>query len=266
MGKIFIKEATLAAIGDAIRSKEGSEGLIPPLEMPARIDAINAGGDVDGVVLSDWGNVQLRTLNCLGKADATIELPMAWSLEKLCDRSTDTSGQYANTTVEHLTINCPNAVESISRILSTNPTVAEGKLTHLTLNVDTSAAKAAIAAFYACNKLEVIDGTPIDLSSMNADSNVNQMFHMCYRLAEVRFKGTLKVSLSLNKAQQITKATIDSVVSCLADDATGKWVSFNQKRINSLYETSEGAADGSSSAEWQAVVDRKPNWTFTLSV
>lgn len=260
---VRMRKSTMDSIAKAIQKKDGSTDKIPGAEMPARIEAIKTGGD--GVILSDWGNVQLRTLNCLGKADATIELPMAWSLEKLCDRSTDTSGQYANTTVEHLTINCPNAVESISRILSTNPSVAEGKLTHLTLNVDTSAAKTAVAAFYACNMLEIIDGTPLDLSSMTADSHLSQMFHMCYRLAEVRFKGTIKAGLTLNKAQQITKASIDSIVSCLSDDVSGKSISFNQKRVNSLYETTPGAADGSSSEEWQAVIARKPNWTFTLS-
>lgn len=262
MSKVFIEESTLTGIGDAIRSKEGSEGLISPLEMPARIEALSGGG----VDFSAWGNIRLCTLNCFQSSEAVINLPRGTSLESLCDRGQDITGTYANTTVEHLTVNCPNAITTFARMLQTNAAVGEGKLVRLTLNVDTSAATAAASAFYNCNKLEVIDGTPIDLSSMNADSNINQMFHMCYKLAEVRFKGTLKVSLSLNKAQQITKASIDSVVSCLSDDASGKWISFNSKRINTLYETSEGAADGSDSAEWQAVLDRKQNWTFTLSV
>lgn len=257
---VRMRKSTMDSIAQAIQEKDGSTEKITGAEMPDRIRAL--GGS--GVVLSDWGNVQLRTLNGLGTADATINLPRAWRLTQLCDRSIDSTGEYSNITVEHLTINCPNAVESLTRMLAANQVYAESKLTHLTLNVDTSVATEAVAAFYACNKLSVIDGTPLDLSGMTADSKVNQMFHMCYKLAEVRFKGTLKVSLSLIKAQQITKESIDSVVSCLSDDTSGKWVSFNEKRINSLYETSEGAADGSSSAEWQTVVDRKPNWTFTL--
>lgn len=45
MAKVFIEESTLTSIGDAIRSKEGTTELIPPLEMPARIKAL--GGAVE---------------------------------------------------------------------------------------------------------------------------------------------------------------------------------------------------------------------------
>lgn len=262
MSKVFIEESTLTGIADAIRSKEGTAELIPPLEMPARIEALDGGG----VVLSDWGNIQLCTLNCFQSSEAVIDLPRGTSLESLCSREQDLTGTYANTTVEHLTVNCPNAITTFARMLRANATVPEGKLKRLTLNVDTSAARTSAYAFYACNMLEVIDGTPIDLSSMTADSHLSYMFHMCYSLAEVRFKGTIKAGLTLSKAQRITKATIDSVVSCLSDDVSGKSISFNVNRINTLYETAEGAADGSNSAEWQAVVDRKPNWTFVLGV
>ena len=56
-------------------------------------------------------------------------------------------------------------------MLATNSTVLEGKLKRLTLNVDTSAVKNAISAFYGCKMLEIIDGTPIDLSSMTATAS-----------------------------------------------------------------------------------------------
>lgn len=44
MSKIFIEEATLTGIGDAIREVEGSTELIPPLEMPERIKALGGAG------------------------------------------------------------------------------------------------------------------------------------------------------------------------------------------------------------------------------
>lgn len=47
---VFIKKSTLTSIGDAIRSKEGSTELIPPLEMPARIEAISGGVNFDTIV------------------------------------------------------------------------------------------------------------------------------------------------------------------------------------------------------------------------
>lgn len=259
--KVFIKKETMKGIADAIRAKDGTTEEIAVTDMADRIGAIETGG----VDFSAWGNIRLCTLNCFQSSEAVINLPRGTSLESLCDRQLDTTGTYTNTTVEHLTVNCPNAITSFKGMLQANNEVGEGKLKRLTLNVDTSAAKAAASAFYNCNKLEIIDGTPIDLSSINADGNIYQLFHMCYKLAEVRFKGIIKASLSLNKLQQITKATIDSVVSCLSDDVSGKSVSFNEMRINSLYETSSGAADGANSTEWATVIGRKPNWTFVLS-
>lgn len=44
MAKVFIEEATLTAIGDAIRGKEGSTDLIPTTDMATRIEAIESGG------------------------------------------------------------------------------------------------------------------------------------------------------------------------------------------------------------------------------
>ena len=45
--KVFIEESTLTAIGDAIRGKTGSTGLIPPLDMAGEIEGIQAGGSED---------------------------------------------------------------------------------------------------------------------------------------------------------------------------------------------------------------------------
>ena len=44
-----IEDTTLTGIGDAIRAKEGSTGVIPVPEIPSRIAAIQTGPDVSGV-------------------------------------------------------------------------------------------------------------------------------------------------------------------------------------------------------------------------
>ena len=49
MAKYSIEETTLTGIGDAIRAKEGSTGVIPVPEIPSRIAAIQTGPDVSGV-------------------------------------------------------------------------------------------------------------------------------------------------------------------------------------------------------------------------
>ena len=44
MGKVFIEESTLTAIGDSIRAKTGKTDMIPPLQMPTEIASIQSGG------------------------------------------------------------------------------------------------------------------------------------------------------------------------------------------------------------------------------
>ena len=44
MGKVFIEESTLTAIGDSIRVKTGKTDMIPPLQMPTEIASIQSGG------------------------------------------------------------------------------------------------------------------------------------------------------------------------------------------------------------------------------
>ena len=45
MGKVFIEESTLTAIGDSIRAKTGKTDMIQPLQMPTEIASIHSGGD-----------------------------------------------------------------------------------------------------------------------------------------------------------------------------------------------------------------------------
>ena len=51
MSKVLVNETSLTAIGDAIRSKNGTENKYKPSEMAAAISAISANGRVDGLVL-----------------------------------------------------------------------------------------------------------------------------------------------------------------------------------------------------------------------
>ena len=53
MAKYSIEDTTLTGIGDAIRAKEGSTGVIPVPEIPSRIAAIQTGPDVSGVTATE---------------------------------------------------------------------------------------------------------------------------------------------------------------------------------------------------------------------
>ena len=253
--KVFIKKSTLTSIGDAIRSKEGTTELIPTAEMAARIEAISGGLALEESAVS----LRLYSLNSLGKSDATLNLLKAETLDGLCYAST---AQFEkNNTVEHLTINCPNAVKKIANML--NGTKDE-TLRHLTLNVDTSAIDDARYAFYGNYALEIIDGTPLDLSNVTIGTSLGNVFRLCYALREVRCKGTIQASIELFHSRDISKESVLNIFSCLSDDSVNLLAKFSRTAIDKLFETSEGAKDGSSSAEWLALVATKPNWNIAV--
>ncbi len=62
----------------------------------------------------------------------------------------------------------------------------------------------------------------------------------------------------------LSKASIESVIAALHTSKTGQKLTFNKLVVDTAFETSAGAADGSASAEWLALVASKPNWTITL--
>lgn len=53
MAKYSIDSTTLTSIGDAIRAKEGSTGVIQVSDIPSRIAAIQTGADVSGVTATE---------------------------------------------------------------------------------------------------------------------------------------------------------------------------------------------------------------------
>ena len=87
-------------------------------------------------------------------------------------------------------------------------------------------------------------------------------FSMDY-LTEVTFEGTIASSISFAWSP-LNRASILSCFSVLSDTATGKTATFKQTAVDTAFETSQGAADGSTSPEWLALVDTKSNWTISL--
>ena len=251
---VRMRKSTMDSIAKAIQEKEGSADPIPGAEMPARIEALGGGLALE----TKAREISFPSLNVLGEADAKINLDSATSLESLfrVDRDED-----INTTVEHLTINCPNQVGSMSKAIAGRRDVT---LKRITLNVDTSAATIMIYVFYGDKALEIIDGTPIDASKSTSANALSGIFEYCSALKFVKFKGTISTNISFNSSEWLEKECILNVFSCLSDETSGLTATFHKRAVNRAFETSEGAADGSTSEEWLALVDTKPNWTISL--
>lgn len=83
-------------------------------------------------------------------------------------------------------------------------------------------------------------------------------------LENITIEGKLGASVSLESNTRINKESIISCFSALSDTSTGKTFTLRTSRVATEFETSEGANDGVSSAEWQTLIATKPNWTISL--
>lgn len=259
MAKVFIEETTLTSIGDAIRAKEGSEGLIPPLEMPARIKAI--GGGVN--YLDYCQNFNIWSLNLFGTPKVELTLPLVTSLRLaffVDENAHDTEGR-TNTTVEELIVHCTNTITMMYTAFGQNNYYADRTLKKITMDFETNSNNWS-SAFNNLQALEVIDGEPINLTP--AGDSIFYAFDSCYLLREVRFKGTLSHSMRFPRSRNLSEDSMNSLMSCCSPDASGKTLTFNKTAVDKAFETSPGAADGSTSAEWLALVEAHSNWTVAL--
>lgn len=62
----------------------------------------------------------------------------------------------------------------------------------------------------------------------------------------------------------LDKPSLTSIINALSTTTTGLTVTLRLDAVNTAFETSPGAADGSTSDEWLALAATKPNWTISL--
>lgn len=93
--------------------------------------------------------------------------------------------------------------------------------------------------------------------------NYKSTFQGCDKLKNIVFEGTIGRNINFQWSP-LSRESIISVVYALSDSANGQTATFNRSAVNTAFETSEGAADGSTSAEWQEVIATKSNWNISL--
>ena len=102
--------------------------------------------------------------------------------------------------------------------------------------------------------------------SEKATQNASNWFSGAARLTHIIFDGVLAVTgVSLNRSVLLDKESIVSLVNILSTTTSGLTVTLSLTAVNKAFETSENANDGSTSAEWQALVNTKPNWTISVA-
>lgn len=111
-----------------------------------------------------------------------------------------------------------------------------------------------------------IGGMEITLLVPNPNCNWTNTFqyHRVKRL--ILLDGTVigKNGFNVSWANGLPHDDLVGIVNALSNETSGLSVSLNKQAVNKAFETSSGANDGSTSAEWLALIATKPNWTISL--
>ena len=155
--------------------------------------------------------IQYIRRDLINQKEITLNLDCATNASHLFN-STNWSG---NTIVEHITVNIPNKLALVNGMFhSQNPN--DTVLKRVTFNVDTSKATLAVNMFRGCQALEIIDGTPLNFSSITGTS-IN-FLNLCTSLVDIRFApNTIKLSIDFSPCQNLSAESIQSIIDGLAD-------------------------------------------------
>lgn len=153
--------------------------------------------------------------------------------------------------------------------------------------LDTSGAYAATGMFTYCYTTEIphLDLTGIDDTNKNIGSMFNNCrylrkiekltlkenllytgtFTSCSALEEIEFAGVIGNSLDLHWSTLLNKASITSLINILSPNVSGHTITLSLTAVKKAFETSVGANDGNTSAEWTSLIATKSNWTISLT-
>ena len=125
-------------------------------------------------------------------------------------------------------------------------------------DIGISAPTGYYSAFNSCLALHTIA-----VVRSHENTSFSGTFGYCYALKNVTFEGLIGQNISMSYSSKLSKASMQSLINALATTSTGKTVTLSLTAVNTAFETSTGAKDGSESAEWLALRETKSNWTIS---
>lgn len=118
----------------------------------------------------------------------------------------------------------------------------------------------AVGPFEYCEQLVTVDGI-----RMAETTPINRYFVRCFALENVKIEGVIgQNGLNVSWSTNLSHDSHVSIFNALSTATTGLTVTFSRTAVNKAFETSEGANDGTTSAEWLALVASHDNWTIAL--
>lgn len=117
----------------------------------------------------------------------------------------------------------------------------------------------AVQLFYLSIALRTIDKLIVW-----AGLEYDQVFRGCRSLTNLTIEGTIGQNGFDVSWSPLDKPSLTSIVNALSATTTGLTVTLRLSAVDTAFETTAGAADGSTSDEWTALIATKPNWTIKL--
>lgn len=116
--------------------------------------------------------------------------------------------------------------------------------------------------FAYCRSLITVDELHL---SPDGSTILTNALRDCPSLENLKITGTNgQNGFNVQWSTKLSKASMTSIVNALSATTSGLTVTLSKKAVNNAFETSEGAADGSTSTEWTTLIGTKTNWTISL--
>ena len=127
--------------------------------------------------------------------------------------------------------------------------------------IDTRAASDISGLFLAATRVVTIDKIILkdDGSQILYKDSYGQCFYNCTSLVNVEFEGVIGSNIDFRQSKKLSAKSMASTVEHLSTTTSGKTAFFSQEAVNNAdWSTTEYES-------WSALVDTKPNWSFTLA-
>lgn len=115
---------------------------------------------------------------------------------------------------------------------------------------------------YGCKNLKSVEKM---IFRNDGSQKMYYIVDKCPALENIIIEGTIgQNGFDIHWSTLLSKDSITSIINALSATTTGLTVTLSLTAVNNAFETSEGAADGSTSEEWTSLAGTKSNWTISL--
>ena len=152
-------------------------------------------------------------------------------------------------------------VLDLSGITNTDRAFADCQFTRLGV-LDFSNVTAINTTFANTSTLVTVDKIILKDDGSNTFSTA---FTNLNALKNITFEGVIgNKGINLQWSQSLSRNSIVNIVSCLSTETSGLSITLSKNAVNKAFATNTAGTNGSTSAEWLALIGTRANWTISL--